>query len=130
ADLLEHDRLEEELLDDVVLARANRFAYADLARPLGDTDQHDVHDSNAGGQQRNRAHDECSDANRGGDLRERRDEGVIRVDLEIVILTQLQTARDAHRAYGLVERRVVGRLRRRLRRDVYRAIRRSEIVEL
>src|SRR2546422_273491 len=77
-----------------------------------------------------RADDECTDANRRRDLRERRDERVVRVDLEIIILTQLQTARDPHCADGLIERLVVGGLRGRLRRDVDRAIRRTEIVEV
>src|SRR5437868_11306305 len=36
SDLRQHDRFEEKLLDDVILARADRFAHANLARSLGD----------------------------------------------------------------------------------------------
>ncbi len=37
-------RLDEELVQDVAAARAERFPNADLARSLGDGDEHDVHD--------------------------------------------------------------------------------------
>src|SRR5260221_9294563 len=47
ADLGEHDGLEEELADDVAAAGTDGFADADLARPLGHADQHDVHDADA-----------------------------------------------------------------------------------
>jgi len=38
-----HNCFGEELPDDVATARAERFAYADFARPLGHGHQHDVH---------------------------------------------------------------------------------------
>ena len=48
----EHDRLAQELRDDVALLGAQRAANADLARPLGHGGQHDVHDADAADQQR------------------------------------------------------------------------------
>ena len=45
-------RLDEELLEDVASAGADRLADADLAGPLGDRDQHDVHDPDAADDQR------------------------------------------------------------------------------
>ena len=36
--------LDEELAQDVLPPRAERLPHADLARPLGDGDEHDVHD--------------------------------------------------------------------------------------
>jgi hypothetical protein len=39
----ERDRFQSELQQDVPLGSANRLAHADLARPLGDRDKHDVH---------------------------------------------------------------------------------------
>ena len=47
-------RLDEELGEDVAAARADRLADADLARPLADRDQHDVHDPDAADDQRDR----------------------------------------------------------------------------
>ena len=43
---------DEELREDVVLPRARGHAHADLARPLGDPDEHDVHDADAADEQR------------------------------------------------------------------------------
>src|SRR5205085_4898906 len=41
-------RLDEELAQHVCLARAERLADTDLAGPLGDRNQHHVHDDDAG----------------------------------------------------------------------------------
>ncbi len=43
ADEAEDDGLDEELQEDVVLARADGHTNADLARSLGDAHEHDVH---------------------------------------------------------------------------------------
>ena len=43
-------RLDQELADDVALARADGAADADLARPLHDAGEHDVHDADAADQ--------------------------------------------------------------------------------
>ena len=47
-------RLDQELRQDVAPAGADRHAQADLARPLGHRDQHDVHDADAADDQRDR----------------------------------------------------------------------------
>ena len=54
ADETEHDRLDQELHEDVALARADRHADADLARPLGDADEHDVHHADAADEEADR----------------------------------------------------------------------------
>ena len=46
-------RFDEELQQDVVTAGAERLAHADFARPLGDGDEHDVHDDDAADDERN-----------------------------------------------------------------------------
>ena len=46
-----HDRLDQELGQHLALERADGQADADLARALGDRDQHDVHDADAAHQQ-------------------------------------------------------------------------------
>jgi hypothetical protein len=50
----DHHGLEQELREDVALAGADGHADADLARPLGDRDEHDVHDADAADEQRHR----------------------------------------------------------------------------
>src|SRR5579862_9433755 len=47
ADEAEHDGLAEELELDRLFRGADRDAHADLARALGDGDEHDVHDADA-----------------------------------------------------------------------------------
>ena len=47
-------RLDEELGEDVAAAGADRLADADLARPLADRHQHDVHDPDAAHDERDR----------------------------------------------------------------------------
>ena len=54
AEQAEHDRLDQELQQDVRASGAERFANADLARPLGDRHEHDVHDADAADEQRHR----------------------------------------------------------------------------
>ena len=48
----ERERLDQELDQDVARLGADRHAHADLARPLGDADEHDVHDADAADEQR------------------------------------------------------------------------------
>src|SRR5262249_38771853 len=44
--------LDQELQQNVARLGADGHAQADLPRPLGDADQHDVHDANAANEQR------------------------------------------------------------------------------
>ena len=50
----EHQRLDQELEHDVAPGGAERLAHADLPGPLGDRDQHDVHDPDAAHQEAHR----------------------------------------------------------------------------
>src|SRR5207247_1210222 len=52
AEQAEDDRFEEDLQQHIAPARADGHAQADLARPLGDRHQHDIHDPDAAHQQR------------------------------------------------------------------------------
>ena len=54
AEQAERDRFDQELKEDVPPRRAERLADADLARALGDRDEHDVHDADAADEQRHR----------------------------------------------------------------------------
>ena len=62
ANFAEHDRFHDELRHDVSLLGADGAADADFAGPLRDRDEHDVHDADAGGEQRNRADHGHADA--------------------------------------------------------------------
>ena len=68
ADDAEQQGLGQELHADVVRRGANRLADADLARPLGDADQHDVHDADAADDQRDACHpgQQRAEGGRGG----------------------------------------------------------------
>src|SRR6185295_9050731 len=48
----EDERLDQELKEDVAPAGAERLPDADLARPFGDRDEHDVHDPDAADDER------------------------------------------------------------------------------
>ena len=52
ADGAERDGFDQELQEDVAAARADGHADADLARPLGHADEHDVHDADAADDER------------------------------------------------------------------------------
>src|SRR5947208_72846 len=82
-----------------------------------------------GGQQRDDANDERPDAHSSGDLTERGDQRVVRVNLEIILVTEFQSARDTHRSDRFVQRLVVCGLRGRLRGDVHRPPLPSEVAE-
>ena len=65
----EGQRLDEELGEDVAATRADRLADADLAGPLADRDQHDVHDPDAADDQRDRGDAAEEQRQRRGDRR-------------------------------------------------------------
>src|SRR5215470_9432418 len=65
ADETDRQRLYQELLPDVSAARAEAAADSDLARPLQDVGEHDVHDADAANQQRDAgdaAHDDVENS--------------------------------------------------------------------
>src|ERR1043165_5391930 len=76
AQAAENHRLDEELGEDVAPARADGLADADLARPLGDGDQHDVHDSDPAHDERD-AGDRAQHEGQGGGDRGRLVEDVL-----------------------------------------------------
>ena len=76
----------QELPQDVAAARADRFADADFLGPLGHANEHDVHDADAGGDERDETDDERADAHDAGNGNKRAFERVVRVNLEIVFL--------------------------------------------
>ena len=65
----QRQRLDQELGEDVAAARADRLADADLAGPLADRDQHDVHDPDAADDQRDRGDPAEQEGQRAGDRR-------------------------------------------------------------
>src|SRR6185503_4775758 len=83
ADVAQHDRLEQELEQDALRARAERLADADLARPLRHRHQHDVHDADAGHDQGDGADDEGADLDAETDLVELGDQALAVEELEV-----------------------------------------------
>ncbi len=64
----EGEAFEQELREDVAAARAEGLEQADLARALGDRDEHDVHDADAADAKRHRADDAQKNLERGAEL--------------------------------------------------------------
>ena len=99
-------------------ASANRFANPDLFCPLGHAHQHNVHDANAGGDQRDKADHECANTDDAGNIHKSALERVVGVNLEIVRVGRSQSTRDPHRAHRAIESPVVGVGRKGLARDI------------
>src|SRR6185369_6793647 len=76
--------LDEELGEDVATARADGLADADLAGPLPDRDQHDVHDPDAADDQRDRGDPAEQQRERPGDRVGRLEELRLVEDREVV----------------------------------------------
>src|SRR5438552_8330314 len=100
--------LGQKLPQNVFAARANRFTDADFFRSLGHAYEHDVHNSDAGCDQRDETDHECADPYNASHGNERAFKRIVRINLEIVFLVCAQTPRDPHRADGFVERGIVG----------------------
>ena len=90
----QHDRLGQHLRHDVGAPRAERLAQADLARPLGDHHQHDVHDDDAADDQRQRDDADEHGEDAVGRLAVEVEERVRREHAEVVGLLRLQAPRD------------------------------------
>src|SRR6267143_1009226 len=115
-------RLSEELPEDIAAACTDRLANANLLRAFRHTHQHDVHDANTGSHQSDETDHERADADDAGNIEESAFKRVVSVDLEIVSLICLQAAGDPHRADSFIQSSVVEFRRKRLRRDVHRAV--------
>src|SRR5208282_4314949 len=118
ADFAQHDGLHDELGHDVPLLGADGAADADLARPLGDRDEHDVHDADAGGEQGDGTHHRHADAHGQGEGIELGDHGIVGQDLEIILLPGRHFADGAQNARGFLHARVVAGLVARLHQNL------------
>src|SRR5438128_2216534 len=78
--------LGQKLPQNVFAARANRFTNADFFRPLGHAYEHDVHNSDAGGDQRDETDHERADPYNAGHGNERAFKRIVGINLEIVFL--------------------------------------------
>src|SRR5438874_888358 len=116
------NRLSEELPEDIAAACTDRFANANLLRAFRHAYQHDVHDANAGSHQGNKTDHERANADHAGNIEESAFERVVSVDFEIVFLICFQAAGDTQRADSFIQSPVVEFRRKRLRRDVHRAV--------
>ena len=119
ADQADGDRLEQELAEDAVALGADRLADADLARALGDRDEHDVHHADAADEERDAGDQEADQQHHAHDVVERPDQRVQLVDGEVVRLGRPQLADLAHLADRPRTRgRASASCERRLDRDV------------
>src|SRR5882724_8528029 len=80
------DGLGQKLPQNVFAARADRFPDADFFRSLGHAYQHDVHNSDAGCDQRDETDHERADPYNAGHGNERAFKRIVRINLEIVFL--------------------------------------------
>src|SRR5258708_17268111 len=95
-------RLDQELRQHILLARADGKPDADLARAFGDRDQHDVHDSDAADDQADgRDRGEEYGENAGGGLNDLRDLGHV-IGLEIVRRTSAKMPALPHQFRGVL----------------------------
>ena len=83
-------RLGQELHGDVPAGAAERFAEADLPRPLGDVDEHDVHHPDPADQERDAGDQHHHRRDAAGDLLEALELAVAREDGEVVVLVGAQ----------------------------------------
>jgi hypothetical protein len=82
----QHHRLDQELQQHLARDRADGEADADLARPLGHRDEHDVHDADAADEQADRGHRGDDLGQQGGRAGQRVADLLGIEDVEIVLL--------------------------------------------
>ena len=110
-----HHGFDQELEEHVALARADREPDADLARALGDRDEHDVHDPDAADEQTDRGDGGEEDREDAGRLLHHLiDLGDV-VDLEIVRCGGRQMPALAHQLGDVADH--LGNVLRAARRD-------------
>ena len=85
AHLAKGHRLQQELNEDVPTLGAQRLPHADLARPLGHADQHDVHHADACGEQRDESHARAAELERAGEPPQPFRQPVAGDDLEVAL---------------------------------------------
>src|SRR5258708_268009 len=86
ADHRDRRRFNQELKQNVAAARAQSFAHADFAGPLGHGNEHDIHDDNSADDQGNRSDGNHNGEKRAADVFPQRQKGVAGLDREIVRL--------------------------------------------
>src|SRR5436190_2832593 len=99
-------RFDQELPEHFPPPRAERFSDADLARALGDRDHHDRHDADAADHQRDRGDHDQPEERRLADLVPHLQDGVLRGEVEVVRLVELEIVADAQNALDLARRLV------------------------
>src|SRR5262249_16006123 len=122
-------RFRQKLPENIAAAGADGFANSDLFCPLGHAYQHNVHDANAGGDQRDETNHERPNAHDTGNIYKSALERVVGINLEIVRVGRSQPARDPHRAHRAIEGPVVSVGRKRLGRDINGALGFAVILE-
>ena len=106
---------------DVSFPSAHGAANANLTRPLGYRDEHDIHNANAGGQQGNRTDKGDSQPHGHGKGVELGDEGIIGKDLEIIFFARRHLPQHAHDPAHLLDGILIAGLIPRLDQDVQTA---------
>ncbi len=92
----ENRRLGQELEQHFLTAGAERLPHADFARPLGHRNHHDRHHADAADHQRNRGDDEQCQERGAADLIPHAQDGVLRRQVEVVGLVELEPMPDPH----------------------------------
>ena len=79
----------QKLSQNIAAPRADRFANSNLFRSLGHADQHDVHDPDAGREERDETDNKSTDADNARNRSESALERVIGINLKIILLIRL-----------------------------------------
>src|SRR5882762_8619340 len=95
------ERLDEELEQDIEARGAQRLAHADLARPLGDGDEHDVHDADSADEQTDRRNARKQIRERLRRVLKRRQNVGLVADLEVVLAARPDLVLAPHHALDL-----------------------------
>ena len=104
ADQRQRRRFHEKLNQDVMPARAGRFSNADLARSLGDRDQHDIHDDDSADDQRDRCNADRYRKKRTADIGPDLKKIIVCIEREIVLRVVAQVPPRAQRQTDLAFR--------------------------
>ena len=102
ADQTDRRRFDQELQQDGPPLGADGFADADLARPLGDRDEHDVHDADAADKERQAGDEQADPADDGRHLVNDLQDLLLLVDGEIIRIARRQAPDAAHDTVQLI----------------------------
>src|SRR5579859_4530602 len=127
ADNSNRRRLDQKLKQDIVAARAERFANADFASSLGHADEHDVHDDDPADDKRNRGDTDHYDEKSRANVFPEGEKGIAGLYGEIVFRVIGNVAAAAHNLADLVDAFLNFVRRARTGSDAQRIILRAEI---